>query len=159
MVSSTTGRGSRSIETPPRGRAKPLAKGAVLLAAFLLAGCASSLHHGIRPLRPLELATGPYDGIISQFVTGSLMYEGGCLLLRVQGSTAPLLPIWPNGSIFNGTSVIFHEPGKASQPIIVEQQVVLEGRTIGWDRLGGYVPFQNQCRAEPFLVSKVRPAD
>jgi hypothetical protein len=134
--------------------------GAVALAAVLLvAGCASNLHHGIRPLRPLELATGPYDGAIAASLTGSLMYEGGCLLFRPDGGQAALLPIWPNGSVFNGTSVIFHDPGKASQPIIIEQEVVIEGRSIGWAQLPGYEPFESQCRVEPFLVSKVRPAD
>jgi hypothetical protein len=134
--------------------------GAAALAGFaLVSGCASNLHHGIRPLRPLELATGPYDGTIAATPTGSLMYEGGCLLFRVDGSRVPLLPIWPNGSLFNGTSVIFHEPGKAGQPIILEQEVVIEGRPIGWNQLRGYEPFEWQCRAEPFLVSKVRPAD
>lgn len=134
--------------------------GAAGLAALALTpGCASNLHRGIRPLRPLELATGPYDGIITASPTGSLMYEGGCLLLRVDGSRAPLLPIWPDGSLFNGTSVIFHEPGKASQPIILEQEVVVQGRPIAWNQLSGYAPFERQCRAEPFLVSKVRPAD
>jgi hypothetical protein len=55
--------------------------------------------------------------------------------------------------------VIFHEPGKASQPIMVEQQVQIGGRPIAWDRLPGYGPFEHYCRAVPFLVSKVRPAD
>ena len=159
MVRSTSRRGKCSIEAPVARSVRPLAKGAVLAAIALLPGCASSLHHGIRPLRPLELATGPYDGVITASQTGSLMYEGGCLLFRVDGSQAPILPIWPNGSIFNGTSVIFHEPGKASQSIIIEQEIVIDGRPIGWDQLPGYVPFQNQCRAQPFLVSKVRPAD
>lgn len=126
---------------------------------LLLAGCASTMHSGIRPLRPLELATGPYDPTITASLTGSLMYEGGCLLFRPQGDGAPILAVWPNGSIFNGTSVIFHEPGKASQPILVEQQMVIEGRPLAWSELPGYAPFQNQCRAEPFLVSKVHPAD
>ena len=126
---------------------------------MLVPGCASNLHHGVRPLRPLELATGPYDGVIAASLTGSLMYEGGCLMFRPDGSAAPLLPIWPNGSVFNGTSVIFHEPGKAGQPIIIEQEVVVEGRPLGWGQLAGYEPFESQCRAEPFLVSKVRPAD
>ena len=159
MVSSTSRRPKCSIEAWVCRATKPLANGAVLLAVALLPGCASGLHHGIRPLRPLELATGPYDGTIAASETGSLMYEGGCLLFRVDGSQVPLLPIWPNGSIFNGTSVIFHEPGKASQSIIIEQQIVIDGRPIEWERLPGFVPFQNQCRAQPFLVSNVRPAD
>ena len=136
-----------------------MSSAALMLAVSTISGCAWNLHHGIRPLRPLELATGPYDGNITESVDGSLMYEGGCLLFRAQGGTAAVLPIWPTGSIFNGTSVIFHQPGKADQPIMVGQQVVIEGRPVGWERLAGYAPFEHQCGAEPFLVSKVRPAD
>ena len=132
---------------------------AALISVLLLAGCVSGVHHGIRPLRPLELATGPYDPTITASLTGSLMYEGGCLLFRPEANRPPVLPVWPDGSVFNGTSVIFHEPGKASQPILVEQQMVIEGRPLGWNELPGYAPFQNQCRAAPFLVSKVHPAD
>ena len=74
-------------------------------------------------------------------------------------SRALLLPIWPSGSVFNGTSVIFHEPGKASQPILIAQQVQLSGRILPWSELPGYGPFQGQCHSEPFIVTKVRPAD
>lgn len=124
-----------------------------------LAGCAEYRHHGPRPLRPLELATSPYQSTVTSSLTGSLMYEGRCLLFRDEGSGASLLPIWPDGSIFNGTSVIFHEPGKASQPILIAQEILVQGRILPWSELPGYLPFQSQCRAEPFLVSKVRPAD
>lgn len=131
---------------------------ALMLASAAIAGCASGLHHGIRPLRPLELATSPYDGNVAAALNGSLMYEGGCLLLRAEPS-GYVLPIWPDGSIFNGTSVIFHQPGKANQPIMVAQQVEIEGRALAWNQLPGYEPFAYHCPAEPFLVSKVRPAD
>lgn len=57
------------------------------------------------------------------------------------------------------TAVIFHQPGKASQPIMVEQQVEIAGRPIPWTELPGYAPFRHQCLAEPFLVSAVGPAD
>jgi hypothetical protein len=130
----------------------------LLLALLLPAGCATSLHHGIRPLRPLELATAPYQGTVTTAFTGSLIYESGCLLMRVDGG-GYVLPVWPDGSIFNGTSVIFHEPGKASQPIMVEQQVQIGGRPLAWLQLPGYPSFEHYCRAVPFLVSKVRPAD
>jgi hypothetical protein len=147
MVPSTWRRGKRSISA------------AILPPLMLVAGCASQYHHGTRPLRPLELATSGYDGTITASLTGSLMYEGGCLMFRADDSPVPLLPIWPNGSVFNGTSVIFHEPGKASQPIIIEQQIVIQGRPLIWAQLPGYEPFHSQCPAEPFVVSKVRPAD
>lgn len=133
---------------------------AIIVAGLLaLPACAEYGHHGPRPLHPLELATSPYQSVITSRLTGSLMYEEGCLLFRDEASGASFLPVWPNGSIFNGTSVIFHEPGRASQPILLEQQILLEGRILPWSELPGYLPFQSQCRAEPFLVSKVRPAD
>lgn len=130
-----------------------------LLALWLLPGCAAD-HGGIRPLRPLELATGPYEGTVTTMLTGSLMYEDGCLLFREERTNARLLPIWPTGSVFNGTSVIFHEPAKAEQPILVSQQFVMEGRPLPWTQLPpGYAPFEHQCAAQPFVVSRVRPAD
>jgi hypothetical protein len=137
-----------------------LLRRAALLAAFPLVGCVASGHGGIRPLRPLELATAPYDGTVAKVLVGSLMYEGGCLLFREERTGARLLPVWPTQSVFNGTSVIFHEPGKAEQPILVSQQFVMEGRPLPWTELpGGYAPFEHQCSAEPFMVAKVRPAD
>lgn len=131
----------------------------IVAGLLTVAGCAEYSRHGPRPLRPLELATSPYQSTVNSSLTGSLTYEGRCLLFRDEASGTLLLPVWPDGSIFNGTSVIFHEPGKASQPILIEQQILLEGRILPWSDLPGYVSFQTQCRAEPFLVSKVRPAD
>ena len=132
-----------------------------MLAAILLQGCVASGHERIRPLRPLELATAPYQERVTSALTGSLMYEGGCLLFRPEGTRAWLLPVWPSGSIFNGTSVIFHEPGKAEQPILISQQFVMKGRLLPWAALSmaAYAPFEHQCSAQPFLVSGVRPAD
>jgi hypothetical protein len=132
-----------------------------LLVLPLLQTCAANGHNGIRPLRPLELATAPYDGIVTSAFAGSLMFEGGCLLFREADTSARLFPVWPSGSIFNGTSVIFHEPGKAEQPILIAQQFVMEGRALPWTGFPGniYAPFRHQCASQPFLVSKVRPAD
>lgn len=129
---------------------------------FVLASCATAYpHRGIRPLRPLELATAPYTGEVAEVLSGSLLYEGGCLLFRDDRSKELLLPVWPFGSIFNGTAVIFHEPGKADQPILVTQELVVEGQREQWPSLAAatYAPFQQQCRAQPFLVSRTHPAD
>jgi hypothetical protein len=112
-------------------------------------------------LRPLELATAPYQETITTSLTGSLMYEGGCLLFRDDDTKAQLLPVWPAGSIFNGTSVIVHRPGKADQPILVGEEFVMEGRPAPWSALAAsaYAPFQKQCARPPFFVAGVRPAD
>jgi len=131
------------------------------LVLLLLQACVDDGRGHIRPLRPLELATSPYDGVNSAALVGSLMYEHGCLLFRDEATRALLLPVWPTGSIFNGTSVIFHEPAKSDQPILVAQQFMITGRRLPWSALASdiYGPFQQQCGATPFLVSKVRPAN
>jgi hypothetical protein len=134
-------------------------RNAGILLVLLLTGCVS--HGGIRPLRPLEIATEPYQETVTAGLIGSLMYEGGCLLFRDDESKAVLLPVWPSGSIFNGTSVIFHQRGKADQPVVVGEEFVLEGRPAQWSALSAtaYSPFQQQCAAQPFMVARVRPAD
>lgn len=132
-----------------------------LLALLAVPACTASSNNGIRPLRPLELATTPYLQGTRSALTGSLSYENNCLLFREQGSGRLFFPIWPRGSIFNGTSVIFHEPGKADQPILVAQQFVMEGQRTTWTglRAGDFAPFERQCGSAPFIVSQVRPAD
>jgi hypothetical protein len=132
-----------------------------LLAFLVLQACVAGGQHGVRPLRPLELAVAPYVGTITGGFTGSLMYEDGCLLFRDDANRTRLLPVWPAGSVFNGTSVIFHQPGKADQPILVGEQIMMQGVPQQWLALAQttYAPFQHQCRAQPFFVSKIRPAD
>jgi hypothetical protein len=129
-----------------------------LVAVMLLAGCVS---HGVRPLRPHELAVAPYQQTITSALTGTLMYEGGCLLFRDEASLAQLFPVWPVGSTFNGTSVIFHEPGKTDQRVLIGEEFTMSGQPIGWTTLASpaYLPFHNQCGAQPFFVSSVRPAN
>ena len=130
-----------------------------LALAFVLVGCTSS--RTVRPLRPLELATAPYHEGAAQARIGSLMYEGGCLLFREDGSAAQLLPVWPSGSVFNGTIVIFHQPAKAEQRIAIGEEFVMEGQPASWSALrpSDFRPFQNQCNRQPFFVSTVRPAN
>ena len=126
---------------------------------LLLGGCASE--HSVHPLRPLEIATAPYYGVASTGLTGLLMYEGECLLFRDEGNHLQLMPVWPNGSTFNGTSVTFHEPGKTEQRIIVGEEFRMEGRRLRW----ADVPnpragiFAQQCVREPFAVLGVHPAN
>jgi hypothetical protein len=132
---------------------------AKLLAVLLLAGCAE--HHEVRPLRSLEIPLVPYQGIAATVLTGSLMYEHGCLLFRDDASPVILMPIWPVGSSFNGTSVLFHEPAKADQRIVVTEQFQMAGRALQWSALdpGYYAPYRSQCPGQPFLVSFVQPAN
>lgn len=134
---------------------------ALLLAIFLTAGCMSN-QPAVRPLRPLEIATAPYQPLAMTALTGTLMYEGGCLLFRDEQSGAILMPVWPAGSSFNGTALLYHLPGKSDQWVAVAQEVMLSGQPIGWTTLGArpYRPFHYQCGAyAPFFVSSVRPAD
>jgi hypothetical protein len=130
------------------------------LLTLLLASAAQSKHRP-SPLKPLELATAPHQEVVTASLTGSLMYEDGCLWFREDRTKNRLYPVWPVGSTFNGSAVIFHPPGKAEQPIIVAEQFVMSGRPVDWRELAPayYARFQQQCGTEPFLVSSVRPAD
>ena len=131
-----------------------------VMIAVLLGGCAT---HGnnVRPLRPLEIPIAPYQQIAATALTGSLMYEGGCLLFRDENSGALLLPIWPAGSTFNGTAVLFHQPGKADQRLMVAEEFHMDGQQVEWSGLTdpAYEPFQRTCAYQPFFVSRLRPAD
>ena len=133
-------------------------KRAFLIPLTMLAGCAS---HGVHPLRPLEIPTAPYNGVATTGLTGSLMYEGGCLLFRDDQKRFQLVPVWPGGSIFNGTSVIFHEPGRADQRVVVGEEFLMEGQPLRWSRVPGprMVLHQRRCGGEPFAVLGVRPAN
>ena len=130
-----------------------------LLALVVLQGCAS--HTGVRPLRPLELATARYQDVSGTALTGSLLYEDGCLLFRDEESKTLLLPIWPAGSTFNGTSVIFHEPAKADQRLIIGEEIAIQGQAYAWSSLAHdyYQTFERQCSVGPFVVGHVRPAN
>jgi hypothetical protein len=133
-------------------------KRAVFILITLLGGCAS---HGVHSLRPLEIPIAPYNGIATAALTGSLMYEGGCLLFRDDAKRVQLVPVWPDGSTFNGTSVIFHEPGRADQRIILGEEILLDGQPVQWSRVPGQriVLHQRRCAGEPFAVLGVRPAN
>jgi hypothetical protein len=129
------------------------------LSILLVGACVSE--RSVHPLRPLEIVTSPYHGISTEGLTGSLMYEGDCLLFREEGNHLQLMPVWPDGSTFNGTSVTFHEPGKAEQRIIVGEEFRMEGLPLHWvdvpnPRAG---IFAQQCAREPFAVLGVHPAN
>ena len=126
---------------------------------FLLFACVAS--PGIRSLRPLEIATAPYRQISTETHTGSLMYEGGCLIFSDGETPRRLIPIWPDGTVFNGNLVTFHHPAKDDQRVAVGEEFLIEGEPVSWHQLPRlrYAPFQQQCPAEPFMISNVRPAD
>jgi hypothetical protein len=133
-------------------------KRALSALALVLGGCAT---HSLHPLRPLEIPTAPYNGIPTAALTGSLMYEGGCLLFRDEGNRIQLMPVWPDGSSFNGTSVTFHEPGKTEQRIIVGEEFLMEGQPIQWGRVQNLraPAFAEQCARQPFAILGVHPAN
>lgn len=131
-----------------------------LLLFMVLGGCTT--HASIRPLRPLEIATAPYQELMNAALAGSLMYEGGCLLFHDDQSRAVLLPVWPSGSSFNGTAVLFHRPGKTDQRLMVNEELLVEGRTLQWSELPSTnsQPMQQQCGAyRPFMIASARPAN
>ena len=128
------------------------------VAALMLFACASN---GVEPLRPLEIATAPYQGIATTALSGSLMYEGGCLLFRGDGDRLHLFPVWPHGSTFNGNSLIFHEPGKADQHVAIGEEFLMAGQPVDWARVPNprIALYQQRCGATPFAVLHVRPAN
>ena len=131
-----------------------------IAALALLAGCVSN-HTGIRPLRPLEIPTAPYQEVVTSSLLGSLSYEGGCLLFHDERSHSWLLPVWPTGTTFNGSALILDLPGKPEQRLVVAEEFVMGGQQLPWTTLGetSYQSFERQCRAQPFLVNSIRPAD
>jgi hypothetical protein len=136
--------------------------GLVLL--VLLAGCAMNQNSGVRPLRPLrplQIPTGPFLDSTAEALQGTLMYEGGCLIFRDDVSRGHLLPVWPYGTVFNGTSIIVHLPGKAEQRLVLAQEFVMYGHRVPWANLppADFAAFQRQCGSEPFAVRSVRPAN
>jgi len=132
----------------------------ILPAIALLQACASNTN-GVHPLRPLEIATAPYHPTVTAALTGSLMYEGNCLLFRDEETKTYLMPVWPFGSSFNGTGLLFHQPGKTDQRIMIAEEFMMEGQPLQWSTLRGptYAPFLSQCGMQPFFVSSVRPAN
>ena len=131
-----------------------------LAALMVLGGCAAQ--NGVRPLRPLEIATAPYQQVATSAMTGTLMYEGGCLLFHDEASGLNFMPVLPFGSSFNGTAVLFHKPGRSDQWVAVAQELFIEGQPIGWPTLRSrtYQPFHHQCGGfTPFFISAVTPAN
>ena len=129
---------------------------AAIVAFLALGACVD--RGGIRPLQPLEIPMIPYRDVAATTMTGSLMYEGGCLLFRDERSRALLLPVWPEGTRFSGTALFYHLPGKSDQMVAVAQELLLYGEPVRWDVLA-YRPFRGHCPYPPFFVSNVRPAD
>jgi hypothetical protein len=132
---------------------------AILIGLLLsLEACAST---AVRPLRPFEIATGPYHPSVKEQVVGSLMYEGGCLLFTNEDRSRQLLPIWPTGTLFEESMVTFHQPAKAEQRLVVGEEIRLDGEAADWSEVDSarYAPFRQQCGAQPFFVSAVTPAN
>ena len=128
--------------------------------AVLLEGCVTSTN-GVHPLRPLEIATAPYQPTVTAALAGSLMYEGNCLIFRDEATKIYLMPVWPNGSSFNGTGLLFHQPGKTDQRIMIAEEFLMEGQPLQWSTLSGatYAPVLSQCGYPPFVVASARPAN
>jgi len=129
----------------------------VLWSFLLLAGCAT---HGVHPLRPLDVATAPYaEGAAVDEVSGSLTYDDHCLGFRELDGQR-LLPIWPRDSVFNGTSLMFHRPGKAEQPLLINQEIAIRGEPLPAAYVqANFAPYARRCGGVPFFVAEVAPAD
>ena len=130
------------------------------IALLLVSGCVTS--SGPRPLRPNEIAIGPYHEGGTQSFVGSLMYEGRCLLFDGEKGSARLLPIWPGGTRFEESLVTFHQPAKSDQRVAIGEEIRLDGVPTQWSALDprAFAPFERQCGwAKPFFVSGLAPAN
>jgi hypothetical protein len=89
------------------------------------------------------------------------MYEGGCLLFRDDDHRFDLFPVWPDGSTFNGTSVTYHEPGKADQRVVLTEEFLMMGQPVQWARVPNrrIALHQQRCGGAPFAVLGIRPAN
>ena len=125
---------------------------------LVLAGCVSN---GVHPLEPLEIPIVGYSPVVTASASGSLAYEHGCLLFVEDGGNQIVAPVWPDGTIFNGTSVIFHRPGRADQPIVLNQEFVMSGQPLAWSAVPSprAAQFEHQCGRAPFAVADVAPAN
>jgi len=125
---------------------------------MLLAGCVSE---GVSHLEPLEIPIVGYSPAVVASATGTLAYEHGCLLFVDDAGKQIYSPVWPDGTIFNGTSLIFHRPGKADQPIVINQEFVISGRPLAWSAVPSprAALFEQQCGRIPFAVADVAQAN
>lgn len=130
----------------------------IFAASLMLGGCVSN---GAERLHPLEIATSGYSPYVTVTATGSLSHEGNCLIFRDDAHRAAWIPVWPDGTIFNGTSLIFHKPGRADQPFVLDQEILLSGRPLEWRGVPGpRAPlFHRECGGIPFAVADVRSAN
>jgi hypothetical protein len=128
------------------------------LIILALAGCASE-PPAMRPLRPLAIATMPYGWTSDTAMTGTLLYEGGCLLFHDENGSRLYLPVWPIGSGFNGEAVAMHTPGKIDQPVQIAQEITVSGQRLPPPLPASLAPFEHQCDEPPLAIVAVRPAD
>jgi hypothetical protein len=127
-----------------------------VLSFLALTSCAT---HSVHPLRPVPIPTAYYqENAAIEDLAGSLTYEDGCLGFRVEGGEH-LLPIWPKDSVFNGTSLVFHMPGKTDQPLLINQEVELGGHRLPSTYMQQNFPETVRCGGVPFFVAAVRPAN
>jgi hypothetical protein len=133
---------------------------AAMIALVALSGCLA--HPGMRPLRPLEIATAPYQDVTTAALTGTLMYEGGCLLFRDEQSRVIFMPVWPADHNFLRDRQQLVRLSRQVKGHRAAVEAGPGGQPIAWGTLGTptYQPLQHQCGAyRPFFVSFARPAD
>lgn len=92
-------------------------------------------------------------------MTGTLLYEGGCLLFHDESGQRLYLPVWPMGSSFNGEAVGMHTPGKIDQPVQIAEEVTVSGTPLASPFPASLGQFEHQCDEPPLAIAAVRPAD
>lgn len=138
---------------------------AIVISAFVaVAICGCAIRPEAIPAR-VSLPTSPYGDIITTRAKGTLISKGSCLLLSAEraGRRFELLLIWPPGSRFNGVAVVPAIPKRAARAFSVGAEIEVGGNSPQWEQLPPYypqlLPWRDRCRARPFFVTTIRPAD
>src|SRR3569623_1142090 len=115
----------------------------IIAALTILAlGACATTPPAFRPLRPLAIATMPYQWTSTTTATGTLLYEGGCLLFHDEDGGRLFLPVWPSGSSCNVEAVTMHTPGKIDQPVQIAEEITVSGQPLPPSFAPSLAPFE-----------------
>jgi hypothetical protein len=95
--------------------------------------------------------------VVSEF-SGRLALERDCLVLRIPQRSQTFLPIWPEGSRFDGRKVTLAIPGRAPILLPLTRDVRIGGSGRPWHEVPatlGLSEIASRCPFTPFFVVEV----
>lgn len=124
---------------------------------LFLAGC----QHVPRPSSvtgSVDLPVYPRSPVVTVTVRGMLTSSNGCLFLRNASNQKLDLLIWPEGSRFDGRTVVLHISGRPERAFTLGQMVTVEGSLQDWQNVSdamGLGNFRSRCSTTPFFITNV----